>query len=174
MMKAADQAQKRRSSILSTLQTAQSPITAAALAGQYHVSRQIIVGDIALLRASGVMIIATPHGYTMEETGAGFTRRIACRHTAEQIEDELNLLVDNGCCVEDVVVEHPIYGELTGRLRLRNRHDVSEYLHRVAENEALPLSNLTDGTHLHTVRFPDEASYRRVTQMLDERGYLIT
>ena len=43
-------AEERRRAIAKTL-TAEHPVSATALAGQFSVSRQIIVGDIALLRA---------------------------------------------------------------------------------------------------------------------------
>ena len=43
----------RRAAISETLRTAEKPVSASALARRYQVSRQIIVGDIALLRAAG-------------------------------------------------------------------------------------------------------------------------
>ena len=45
-------AEERRKIISQTL-TADQPISATALAGKFSVSRQIIVGDIALLREIG-------------------------------------------------------------------------------------------------------------------------
>ena len=46
-------AQDRRQAILDTLRRSGGPVSASALAEQFSVSRQIIVGDIALLRAAG-------------------------------------------------------------------------------------------------------------------------
>ena len=39
-------------------------------------------------------------------------------------------MVDQGCTVLDVIVDHPIYGQLTGPLQLSNRYDVGQFLAR--------------------------------------------
>ena len=88
------------------------------------------------------------------------------------MERELNAIVDAGGEAVDVVVEHPVYGQLTGALHVRSRSDVAQFIRRVAENRAKPLSNLTGGVHLHTIRTPDEAACRRVTQALEREGFL--
>ncbi len=162
---------ERRAAILSQLQTASTPISATALAAELGVSRQIIVGDVALLRASGADIQATPRGYLLAAEPAGVTAVLACVHGAEQMERELILMVDYGAEVLDVIVEHPVYGQLTGQLQLRSRYDVAQFLTK-AEGAA-PLSALTDGIHLHTVRCPDEATLYRVTAALKAEGFLL-
>jgi transcriptional regulator of NAD metabolism len=53
----------RRKAILEKLETSSDPITGTALADFFQVSRQVIVQDIALLRASGLGILATSNGY---------------------------------------------------------------------------------------------------------------
>ena len=55
-------AQERRRAVARALEEADGPVSAAALAERFSVSRQIIVGDIALLRAAGADISATPRG----------------------------------------------------------------------------------------------------------------
>ena len=75
-------AEERRRAIAKTL-TAEHPVSATALAGQFSVSRQIIVGDIALLRAAGLDIVATPRGYKLGET-TGLLRAVACVHSAQE------------------------------------------------------------------------------------------
>jgi hypothetical protein len=161
-------AEERRKKIAQTL-TAERPISATALAGQFSVSRQIIVGDIALLRAGGLDVVATPRGYKLGET-RGLVRTVACVHTAEETERELLAMVDNGCTVIDVVVEHPLYGQLTGQLSLASRYDVRQFVEKASL--APPLSSLTHGVHLHNLRCPDEAAYQRVRQTLQDLGYL--
>ena len=47
------QAGSRRQNIIQVLRSSSGPVSAGRLAGMFGVSRQIIVGDIALLRASG-------------------------------------------------------------------------------------------------------------------------
>ena len=120
----------RRAEILSTLAKSQKPISATTLAAAYHVSRQSIVGDIALLRASGADIIATSRGYLLAAASRQplLKKTIACRHDAAAIREELYIAVDEGCTVADVSVEHPLYGELRGQLQLSSRHEVDATL----------------------------------------------
>ena len=159
-------AEERRRRIAQTL-IATTPISAATLAEQFSVSRQIIVGDIALLRAAGMDIVSTPRGYQFSQE-SGLLRTVACLHTPQQIRQELLVMVDNGCTVLDVVVDHPVYGQLTGQLSLASRYDVDQFVDKV--QDTAPLSTLTGGVHLHHLRCPDEDAYRRVLASLEELG----
>ena len=163
----------RRQAIARRLTQAEGPVSAAALAREFSVSRQIIVGDVALLRAGGMDIYATPRGYTLPGEPAALTRTVACIHPGEDTARELEIMVDNGCQVVDVVVEHPIYGQITGQLHLSSRYDVQEFIRFVSENQAKLLSDLTGGIHLHTLRCPSEDAYRRVLDELDRAGFLL-
>ena len=160
-------AASRRQAILDRLRAADRPVSASSLAAEQNVSRQIIVGDIAILRAGGAEISATP------QATDGITRTIACRHTLAQTGQELDILVDNGCTVLDVIVEHPVYGQLTGQLQISSRYDVQQFLARVQAHDAAPLSMLTGGIHLHTLRCPDEAAYDRACAALKAAGLLL-
>ena len=91
----------------------------------------------------------------------------------KEMAQELNICVDHGCCVLDVIVEHPVYGQLAGQLQLSTRYDVSQFLESVAQDKAHVLSELTDGIHLHTLRCPDEAAFQRVQEELDREGLLV-
>lgn len=162
----------RRKALEQRLRQADGPLSAAVLARELSVSRQIIVGDVALLRAGGLDITATPRGYILPRPPAGVRRTFACRHRADQMEEELNAIVDQGCTVLDVIVEHPIYGQLTGPLRLSNRYDVAQFVARCREESASPLSQLTEGVHLHTVLCPDGEAAGRVRQALEELDFL--
>lgn len=97
---------------------------------------------------------------------------VACLHSSEDMERELTLMVDQGCTVENVIVEHPVYGQLTGPLELSSRYDVSEFIRKVEEHSARPLSALTGGIHLHTLRCPDQETLDRVTAQLEREGFL--
>jgi len=166
-------AEERRNKIQELLTTSSKPLSASAMAERFSVSRQIIVGDIALLRAAGLAVYATPRGYMLEdEKPAGLTKRVACRHTVAETETELNIFVDNGCSVLDVIVEHPLYGQLTGELSLSSRYDVKQFIKRSQELGAKSLCMLTDDIHLHTVLFPDESAEQRVYAALREAGLL--
>ena len=158
---------QRRAALSDYLSQAAGPVSASVLAARFSVSRQIIVGDIALLRAGGLDIAATPRGYLL-------TRQLACVHRPEDMGRELELMVDNGCTVLDVIVEHPVYGQLTGQLHLSSRYDVGQFLQKVSRSGARPLSALTGGVHLHTILCPDEAAWHRVRAALDQAGFLYT
>ena len=88
------------------------------------------------------------------------------------MERELTLMVDQGCTVENVIVEHPVYGQLTGPLDLSSRYDVAEFIRKVSEQSAKPLSDLTGGIHLHTLRCPGREAFQRVSAELEEAGFL--
>lgn len=161
---------ERRNAIYQVL-SADTPISATALAGRFGVTRQVVVGDIALLRAEGRSVIATPRGYIIPAPD-GFLRTIACVHNAAQTRDELNAMVDCGCTVIDVVVEHPVYGQLTAPLAISSRYDVEQFIEKMASASASPLSALTEGIHLHTLSCPDEAVFNHLRDKLREMGML--
>jgi len=161
---------ERRNAIYQVL-SADTPISATALAGRFGVTRQVVVGDIALLRAEGRSVIATPRGYIIPVPD-GFLRTIACVHNAAQTRDELNAMVDCGCTVIDVVVEHPVYGQLTAPLAISSRYDVEQFIEKMASASASPLSALTEGIHLHTLSCPDEAVFNHLRDKLREMGML--
>lgn len=165
-------AEQRRARILSMLNKAEKPLSASALAAEFSVSRQIIVGDVALLRASGNEITATPRGYRIFKSTGAVEHRIACRHDSAGMQEELYIIVDQGCTIRDVIVEHPIYGQITGQLDLSSRHDVDEFIKESNKASAKPLSLLTEGIHLHTVLCPNEETAKRVVAALEAKGIL--
>lgn len=146
---------ERRQLILKTLQKADSPMTGKELGELTNVSRQVIVGDITLLKAKNEPILATSQGYIyMHETAgpAKIEKVFVCHHTPEQTEEELNILVDHGLIVKDVKIEHPVYGDLSASIMVANRLEVKEFMRRILEANAVYLSNLAEGgIHLHTV-----------------------
>ena len=154
------------------------PVTAAQFAKELSVSRQIIVGDVAILRASGLDILATPKGYIMnsrEETPEyPFTGIIACRHGSEQLRDELYTIVDFGAAVIDVTIEHAIYGEISAKLGLSSRYDVDQFVSKVeSEENSAPISSLTGGIHLHSVGCRDRATFDMIKGALAKKDILI-
>jgi transcriptional regulator of NAD metabolism len=133
-------------------------VSGDALAHELGVSRQVIVQDIAVLRAGGLDVVATVRGYLLAP-GASPTaarRVIGVRHRPDQAVEELTALVDTGARVIDVVVEHPVYGELRAELDLRSRRDVQLWAERCATTGARMLSELTDGAHVHTLEADHE------------------
>ena len=167
------EARMRREKIARRLEQADGPLSATALAKEFCVSRQIIVGDVALLRAAGLDIAATPRGYVLPARSVGSAFTVACSHGADDMQAELNAIVDQGCTVEDVIVEHPIYGQITAPLRLSSRYEVEQFVERCRKEAAVPLSLLTDGVHLHTVVCQNPACEERVRAALRELDMLL-
>ena len=165
-------AQQRRKEILNTLQQTTTPVSATALAQQLGVSRQIIVGDVALLRAGGMDIAATPRGYILPSHAPGLIRTLAARHHGDQMEAELNAIVDQGCTVIDVIVEHPIYGQISADLNIDSRFDAQEFVQRQRSANASQLCDLTGGLHLHMLRVPNEETFLRIVDGLRTLGIL--
>lgn len=150
------------------------PVQGSEIAAHFRVSRQCVVQDVAILRAAGTEILATPQGYRLPENGSHAVRAIlACRHTPERTEEELQILVDNGVHVLDVLVEHPLYGELRGPLMIQSRTDVQDFLEKVRETKATLLLALTGGIHLHTVEASREELISRARAELRARGFLL-
>jgi transcriptional regulator of NAD metabolism len=148
-------------------------VSASLLAKELGVSRQVIVGDIALLRAAGENITSTPRGYIIKKGGeTGIEKVLACRHTPEQTKEELSTIVYYGGNVIDVIVAHPIYGQISAPLNLQSHYDVEQFMGRINSNKAALLSDLTQGLHLHTIRFPDIETYERVLAALDQLGMI--
>ncbi|MCL6487594.1 MAG: transcription repressor NadR [Alicyclobacillus mali] len=147
---------ERQSRLLDILQRAESPVPGQALAEALGVTRQVVVHDIALLRAAGEPIYATPKGYWLNRPSPARETVIAVSHTPDQTKDELYTLVDHGVRVLDVRVEHVIYGEIVGHLLITSRRDVDVFLEKVRAEKAALLSSLTGGFHYHRVQFDRE------------------
>lgn len=165
---------ERRESIVRLLRAAENPVTGSHLSQAFGVTRQVIVSDIAILRAQGEKIMATPRGYICDHETAGRVRRtIVSRHSraGHEIRDELYTIVDNGGVIVDVTVEHPVYGDLTGSLQIRSRHDVDQFLSKLEQSQAEPLLVLTEGFHIHTIEAPEESVLQRIVEALRERGF---
>ncbi|GMA51518.1 transcriptional regulator [Alicyclobacillus contaminans] len=162
---------ERQQRMLDVLAASRHPITGAELAERCGVTRQVVVHDIALLRASGVAIHSTPRGYWLAEAATGEGASIlAVKHPPELTQTELYILVDHGIRVVDVFVEHAVYGELRGSLHLSSRRDVDNFLESVRTANAPLLSSLTEGFHFHTVEAPDDVRLREAVAALRQAG----
>jgi len=166
----------RRKEIVSMLEGNGKPLSGTYLAGLLKVSRQVIVQDIAILRAEGKGIIATPQGYFIPDYSSSkktVKRVIACIHTREEIGDELKTIISMGGRVIDVLVEHPVYGELRGMLMLLSIYDADEFVKKLKEGVGQPLLVLTAGVHLHTIEAESEEKLNMIEERLKNKGYLL-
>lgn len=165
----------RREKLLDILKNSAAPVSGSALSKELGVSRQVIVQDIALLRAGDEEIFATPKGYVLytQRPGKRYRRTYMVNHTAEQIVDELSLIVDNGGKVLNVIVAHDVYGQIMADLVLENRQDVKNFYERMRTSETGPLLQISKGIHIHTVEAATERILDNIERDLQERGYLI-
>lgn len=163
----------RREGILKTLNESKIAISASSLAKSFGVSRQIIVGDVALLRAQGQPIKATSKGYVMYSDDNRFIAKIAVDHPQSKTQEELECLVDLGVYILDVTVEHPIYGEITGQLNIKSQNDIKYFMDNINKKNAELLSTLTQGVHIHTISCESEAVYLKALEVLKNKEFLI-
>ena len=161
----------RREKILERLDGAKEPISATALAKELGVSRQVIVTDVALLRAQGSDILSLARGYMLQKSTFS-ERAFKLHHSDEDVERELNIIVDLGGSVVDVFVYHRSYGLLRARMDIRSRLDVSRFLDDIRSGKSSLLKNVTSGYHYHTVRADSERTLDLIEQALKENGFL--
>ena len=127
---------ERREEILQRITNSKTPVSGAALAKSCEVSRQVIVQDIALIRAAGYDVIATNRGYICSSP-VRETRVFEVNHTDEQMQDELNTIVDFGGVVLDVIVRHEVYGELRAELNISSRNKVALFMEEIRQGNPL-------------------------------------
>jgi len=165
----------RRERIFEIISKDTKPVSASALAKEFNVSRQVIVGDIALLRAGGHEIIATARGYMIPEFIAQnqYIGKMACCHNADSTKEELYVIIDLGATVVNVIVEHELYGEITGQLNIKTRDDADMFVERVKSSDVKLLSALTLGVHLHTIACRNKAHFEQVYNALNSAGFLV-
>lgn len=164
--------EQRRQTILALLQNEKTPIPGNQLAKELQVSRQIIVQDIALLRAANYNIFSTNKGYLHNET-SGITKIFKVSHTDEQIEEELNTIVDLGGEVIDVFVYHKVYGKIQGILSIQSRRNIKEFMEGIHSGKSSPLKNITSNYHYHTVQADSKETLQLIENGLNEKGFLL-
>ena len=168
--------EERRSRILTLLKEQDIPLSGTALAGEFHVSRQVIVQDIALMRAESHDILSTNRGYLYrrEDHGSTLPKRVfSVRHSTDQVLDEFMTVIELGGKVLDVVVEHELYGQIRVDLLIDNARDAREFYEKLLHSKDNPLKILTDDCHYHTVAAPSEKLLDLIQQELQNKGYLL-
>lgn len=161
----------RREELLKTLYEKQKPMSGESLAEKFDVTRQVIVQDIAILRASGKDIVSTNRGYYLNEEKTQKVFKV--KHSDRDINKELNAIVDLGGRVKDVIVHHKVYGEIKKDLNCSSRRDVKIFIEKMKEEKSKPLDVLTGGVHYHTVLADNEEVIEEIEVVLKELGFLI-
>lgn len=163
--------EERREKMVFMLQNADQPVSGTTLAKTFDVSRQVVVQDIALLRAQKQDIVSTCRGYIMQKKDS-CQRIFKVKHTYEQMEEELNLFVDFGGVVEDEFVYHKVYNVLRAEIGLKSRRDVLAYLEKLNSGTSKPLNDVTSGYHYHTITAENEQVLDQIQEELTKKGFL--
>lgn len=163
---------ERRREILRLIATNSSPLSGTWLAGHFSVSRQVIVQDIALIRAQGHDILSTNRGYLLQSP-IKVSRVLKVHHTNEEIAQELYAIVDLGGTAKDVSVRHRVYGHLRADLNISSRRDVQRFLEELKSGKSAPLKEVTSGYHYHTILADSEDTLDLIQTELEKKGFLV-
>ncbi len=162
---------ERRNKIIEILEKSVQPVSGSALAKQLGVSRQVVVTDMALLRAGDVSILSTNKGYLLLKEN-DTTRVFKVHHRSEDAREEMNLIVDCGGKLEDVFVYHRVYGVLKASLNIESRLDVENYLSEIEKGNSSLLLNVTSGYHYHTISAKNQKTLDQIQEKLSQHHFL--
>ena len=161
----------RRKEIIQILEKSEKPVSGLMLSKKMQVSRQVIVQDMALLRANGYSIYSTNRGYLVEKKKEA-VRVLKVIHSEEDVEKELNTIVDMGGKVQNVFVYHKVYGVVKADMNIKSRMDIREYLNDLRTGKSSLLKNVTSGYHYHTITADSEEILDMIQEKLQELGFL--
>lgn len=165
-------AQLRQEEIIRILSHADAPVTGLCLAERLGVTRQVIVRDIAIIKAQGADIISTARGYRLAERFIA-SRIVNVSHGAEEIERELCIIVDLGGRAVNTYVDHPIYGRVGESLNVKSRRDIKFFMEKTSETGCMPLLGLTNGRHSHMIEADDERTLDEIVNELKKAGFVV-
>jgi transcriptional regulator of NAD metabolism len=160
----------RRKKLIEIISKSSTPVSGTVLAKELQVSRQVVVTDIALVRANGIAIISTNRGYIIDgETKC--KRIIKSHHTDEQILEELFTIVDNGGCAENIIINHRFYNRLEAPLNVNSRREAKEFMEAIESGKSKSLSSATSGYHYHVISADSESTLDIIEQELKDKGF---
>ena len=168
--------EERREELIKILENSTSPVSGTYLAGHFDVSRQVIVQDIALLRAVNKNILATHKGYLLfrEKDQKNSVQRVICvNHRDEDILNEFECILDFGAKILDCTVDHDVYGQITVELMIQSMDEARKFITKMENGRSKSLNNLTGGFHYHTIEAKNDRILDAVERALEEAGYLI-
>jgi transcriptional regulator of NAD metabolism len=161
----------RRHEIEIIIRESKNPVSGSELAKKLGVSRQVIVQDIAILRALNPEIMSTNKGYVFSKKAVP-TQIYKVHHSDEELGEELNTIVDGGGKILNVFVVHEVYGEIVAPLNISSRRDVERFLEEMKKGQISPLKRLTSDYHYHTVEAGDQETLQYIENKLKKKGYL--
>lgn len=163
---------ERRNNIIDKIKSSTAPVSGKALSQTYDVSRQVIVQDIALIRAAGYDIISTNRGYLLNAPHT-VSRIFKVHHSDDDLENELCSIVDLGGCVVNVMVNHRVYGKMVAELQIGSRRKVMEFMEDIKNGKSSPLKNITSNYHYHKVEADSEETLDMIEEMLKKKGFFV-
>ena len=162
---------QRRTEILKLLQQEEKPVAARAMASQFGVSRQVIVQDMAVIRAATPGILSTTRGYVIQQDSS-CVREFKVRHESDQTAEEMNLIVDCGGRICNISISHRVYGRVSAEMDIRSRQDVNEFIQAINSSRSTVLSSATSGYHYHLVEAASEERLDLIEEQLKKAGFL--
>lgn len=171
----ASDGKNRRKLIMDLLYSKKTAISGSDLADRFQVSRQVIVQDIALLRAENHNIVSTNKGYILFPLIENQNPKdlIYVSHSLEQTLEEMYTIVDFGGSMLDVFVDHDLYGQIRADLIIQTRKDADEFYLKLKNSQSKPLNALTGKNHYHTICAPTEKILQLIKNELKEKGILL-
>ena len=164
---------ERREKLLQILKKSDKHVKGSELSAELQVSRQVVVKDIALLRASGLEIIATSNGYiVLDSVKNEFKIKCKNHNSDDELYDELQTIIDLGGKVKDVIVEHPTYGVLKADLNVATNRDLRNFMQKAATNEFKQLSVLSPDYHIHTIEVDNDEIFEEIQKELKLKNIL--
>ena len=165
--------EERRNKIIDLLSHSTTPVSGTVLAKELGVSRQVIVQDMAVIRASTPGILSTTRGYVLQQDkDIACTREFKVRHGQEQAAEELNLIVDCGGRVKNISISHRVYGRVTAEMDIRSRQDVNEFVQAINSSHSSVLSSATSGYHYHLIEASSQERLDLIGEQLKKAGFL--
>ncbi|MBP3892527.1 MAG: transcription repressor NadR [Atopobiaceae bacterium] len=163
---------ERRFEILALLEGSTEAIPGAEIARRCGVSRQVIVHDIALLRREGNDIVSTHGGYVLARSGGPCRRLFKVCHDEDRVQEELFAIIDLGGTVEDVIVNHRVFGKIDAKLDLSSRREAQRFLDDLLSSKSTLLCKVTSGYHFHHVSADSEEVLDEIEEELVRLGFL--
>ena len=168
-------ADERREEVFHRLQKEVKPISGTDLGKLFSVSRQIIVGDIGILRARGIKIKSTARGYILESQmeKAGMLETFEClAKTEKDLEREFNIVIEYEGVIRDVAIKHSVYGEIRRTVMIRSEAEIEKYFTTLRNTTHKPLSSLTNGKHFCTIETASEESMQGIRRAFTDAKLL--
>lgn len=167
-------AAQRRQMILERLTQTRLPVSAGVLAKELGVSRQIVVGDVALLRAGGAQIDATPRGYQLRGAARGIHRHpgLCPQYRGTDAPGVVHSGGQRRCGGGRIGGQCSVWGAARDPEPDQPLRCGGFYYPGRGETPPVSWSRMTGGVHLHTLRCPEPETFRRIEQALAEQGLL--